>query len=84
MLEQFSRVVVGSVRTPQVWMCAQLEPRKHDVVRVLIGTALDPQAPSFSDVSFANQTFNFDMPAAEEPRLRAFLEQAARSSGRAT
>jgi hypothetical protein len=51
---------------------------------VQIGTALDPDAPFFASVWFANQAFTFEMPAAEEPRLRAFLEQAARSTGRAT
>jgi hypothetical protein len=45
---------------------------------------LERDARLFSGVSFANQTFTFDMPAAEEPQLRAFLEHGARSAGRAT
>jgi acyl dehydratase len=75
---------VGSVRTRLVCADARLEPRKRDVVGVLIGTALERDARLFWGVSFANQTFTFDMPAAEEPQLRAFLEHGARSAGRAT
>jgi hypothetical protein len=82
-LEQFARSIVGTVRVPLAWVAAQLEPRKHDMVRVQIGVAA-PDAPLFSDVAYMSPAFTFEIPADEEPRLRAFLTDAAREAGRAT
>lgn len=82
-IEQFSRVISGSMRIPMAWLSAQLEPRKHDVVRVKLGIATDPGAPLFSDIGFTNPAYTFDLPAAEEQGLRSFLEAAARDAGRA-
>ncbi len=81
-LEQFALLVAGSVRTPLAWCCASLEPRKHDVVRVQLGTSTEADAPFYSAPSFVNQAFTFEIPAGEEPRLRAFLDEAARLGGR--
>ena len=82
--EQFSQAIAGSYRVPLVWASAQFEQRKHDVVRVQIGVAADLQASFFSSVAFTNPAFTMDLPAAEEPRLRAFLEAAARTAARST
>lgn len=81
-VEQFSRVIAGSMRIPLEWLAAQLEARKHDVVRVKLGTAVDPTRPLFSDVGFTNPAFTFDLPVAEEAGLRSFLEAAVRDAGR--
>ena len=81
-LEQFAVHVAGSVRTPLAWCCASLELRKHDVVRVQIGTTMQADASFYSQPSFMNQAFTFEVPAAEEDRLRAFLDEAARLGGR--
>jgi hypothetical protein len=81
-LEQFSRMIAGSYRVPLAWASAQFEQRKHDLVRVQIGTATDQQTPFFSDVAFTNPAFTIEVPSAEEPRLREFLQAAARAVGR--
>jgi hypothetical protein len=82
-LEHFAAHVAGSVRMPAVWTCANLEQRKGDLVRVEIGTTTDPAAPFYSSPMFRSAAFVFDLPAADEPRLRAFLDEVARESGRA-
>jgi hypothetical protein len=82
-LEQFSRVVLGSERIPLAWLAVGLEPRKHDQVRVEIGMASSPDAPFYSSPAFREARFNFEIPASEEAKLRAFLDAAARSVGRA-
>ena len=81
-IEQFSRTIAGSMRTPMAWAAAQLEARKHDMVRVQIGVASGPDAPFFTDIAFMSTAFTFEIPADEEPRLRAFLADAARAAGR--
>jgi hypothetical protein len=81
-VEQFSRAISGSMRIPLVWLAAELETRKHEVVRVKLGTASDSDCPLFSDVIFTNPAFTFDLPVAEEAGLRSFLEAAARDGGR--
>ncbi len=83
-LEQFALHVAGSVRTPLAWSCASVEVRKHDVVRVQIGTTTQTDAPFYSSPSFMSQAFTFEIPAVEEERLRAFLDEAARLAGRGT
>jgi hypothetical protein len=83
-LEQFSRTVLGSKRIPIRWVAVQLEPAKHDAVRVQVGMASNPEAPFYSSPPIVEKAFNFTIPATEEPRLRAFLDAAARSHGRAT
>jgi hypothetical protein len=46
--------------------------------------ASNPEAPFYSSPTFREARFNFEIPAAEEAKLRAFLDAAARSVGRAT
>ncbi len=82
MVEQFSRAISGSMRIPLVWLAAELETRRHDVVRVKLGTAPDLDCPLFSNVGFTNPAFTFDLPSEEEAGLRSFLETAARDGGR--
>jgi hypothetical protein len=81
-LEQFALHIAGSIRTPLLWACASLEARKHDVVRVQIGTTTEADASFYSAPSFMNQSFTFEIPAMEEQRLRVFLDEAARLGGR--
>ena len=81
-IEQFALHVAGSVRVPLAWACAYLEPRKNAMLRVQIGTNADTGAPFYSSPSFANGAFVFEVPVAEEPQLRAFLDQAALAAGR--
>jgi hypothetical protein len=83
-LEQFSRGVLGSERIPLAWVAVDLEPRRHDQLRVEIGMASSPEAPFYSSPAFREARFNFEIPAAEEAKLRAFLDAAAGSAGRAT
>jgi hypothetical protein len=83
-MEQFSQVIAGSYRVLLAWASAQFEERKHDVVRVQIGIASDRQASFFSSVAFTNPAFTLDIPSSEEPRLREFLQSAARTAGRDT
>jgi hypothetical protein len=83
-LEQFARGVLGSERIPLAWLAVGLESRKHDQVRVEIGMASSPDAPFYSSPAFREARFNFEIPAGEEANLRAFLDAAARSVGRAT
>jgi hypothetical protein len=83
-IEQFSRAIAGSYRVPLAWASAQFEQRKHDVVRVQIGMATEPEASFFSSVAFTNPAFTLEVPAFEEPRLREFLQEAARAAGRGT
>ncbi len=83
-IEQFARTIAGSYRIPIAWASAQLEPRKHDVVRVQIGMAADPAASFFSSVAFTNPNFTFEVPSSEEMRLREFLQAAAQTAGRGT
>jgi hypothetical protein len=83
-IEQFSRSIVGSMRTPIAWASVKLEARKHDMVRVQIGVASGPDSPFFSDIDFMSPAFTFEIPAGEEPRLRAFLADAAQAAGRTT
>jgi hypothetical protein len=80
-IEQFALQVAGSVRVPLAWASAYLEPRKNDMLRVQIGTNTDSGAPFYSTPSFASGAFMFVVPVAEEPQLRAFLDQAALASG---
>jgi hypothetical protein len=82
-LEQFSRAVLGSKRIPLAWVAVGLQARRHDEIRVEIGMAPSPESPFYSSPSFMEPAFIFDVPAVEEPRLRAFLDEAARSAGRA-
>jgi hypothetical protein len=82
-IEQFSRAIAGSYRVPLAWASAQFEQRKHDVVRVQIGIASDPQASFFSSIAFTNPGFTIELPSSQEPRLREFLQAAAQTAGRA-
>jgi hypothetical protein len=46
--------------------------------------ATEPEASFFSSVVFTNPAFTLEVPAFEEPRLREFLQEAARAAGRGT
>ena len=81
-LEQFRRGVLGSKRIPIAWLAVRLEPRKHDQVLVEIGMSSGPGAPLYSDPAAREAAFNFEIRAAEEVNLRAFLDAAARDAGR--
>lgn len=81
-IEQFVRTVAASYRVPIAWAAAEFEPRKHDVVRVRIGTAADPTASFFSSVAYTNTMFSLEIPSDEAQRLRGFLTEAAQGAGR--
>jgi hypothetical protein len=81
-LEQFARWTVGSHRIPIAWVAVQLQPAKHDQVRVQIGAAKDPAAPFYSEPAFVKDVFTFEMPSSEEPRLLAFLDEVRAATGR--
>lgn len=83
-LEQFSRVAFGSKRIPIAWLAVGLEQRKHDRVGVEIGMASTPESPLYSSPAYRDAAFNFEIPAAEEANLRAFLDEASRNAGRGT
>ncbi len=74
-LELFARVVTGSYRIPVGWVAVELEPRKHDMVRVRIGTRT-AGADLYSSPAFMKGEFNFEIAAADESALRAFLDSA--------
>jgi len=75
-IEVFRQIVTGSQRTPLVWSGADLQPRKGDQLRVTIGVR---QGDAFyCDTVTTDGAFTFDVPASEEPRLRAFLDEAQR------
>ena len=78
-IEVFRQLATGSQRTPLVWAGAVLEPKKNDQLQVTIGAA---QSGGFycSSVT-SNPVFSFTIPASEGPRLRSFLDEAARRSG---
>jgi hypothetical protein len=81
-LEQFARLTVGSHRIPIAWVAAQLEPSKHDQVRVQIGAASNPGAAFYSAPAYVKDAFTFEIPSSEEARLRAFLDGIRAASGR--
>jgi hypothetical protein len=81
-LEVFRRLTVGSLRVPLLWACANLSPHKRDLIRVIIGTATDPEAPFYGPTPVYSGTWTFDVPIIEEPRLRRFLDEAAHRAGR--
>lgn len=81
-IEQFSRNTLGSLRIPLAWMAVEVGQTKHERVRVEIGVTSNPRGPVYSPPAFRNAAFNLDLPASEEGRLRAFLDEAARSVGR--
>jgi hypothetical protein len=80
-IELFKQVVVGSQRTPLIWAGADLKPSKGDQIQVNVGTS---RGDGFynSDI-ISNGAFKFKIAASDEPRLRAFLDEAARRAGQA-
>lgn len=75
-IELFQKVVIGSQRTPLIWAGADLQPSKGDQIQVNIGTSRGEGFYNSSIIS--NGAFTFKIPTSEEPRLRAFLDEAAR------
>jgi hypothetical protein len=83
-VEQFSRIAVGSHRTPAAWLAVALESRKHDMLRVQVGTSAPGETAFYSSPVNTNSVFAFDVPATEETALRAFFQSVAQAAGRAT
>lgn len=82
-IEVFRQRVLGSFRVPLAWAGVSLVPnRKGDQVNVRIGQADSPGRPFYDDSPLYPGSYTFDVPAAEEPKLRAFLDAAARRAGR--
>jgi hypothetical protein len=81
-LEQFARFTVGSHRIPIAWVAVQLEPSKHDRLRVQIGAATDMAAAFYSAPALMKDAFTFEIPISEEPPLRVFLDGIKTASGR--
>jgi hypothetical protein len=78
-LEVFFRRTEGALRVPLLWACANLSPHKRDLIRVIIGTTTDPEAPFYATPVYYSR---FDVPIIEEPRVRRFLDEAAHRAGR--
>jgi hypothetical protein len=76
-IEVFRRGVEGSSRVPLRWLGAELTPRKNAEIRVGIGQRIDEAKPFYSSV-YGSSRFLFDIPATEQPRLQAFLDEVAR------
>jgi hypothetical protein len=81
-VEQFKRIVSGSHRTPMQWVAVDLLPRKHDLIRVQVGFTMDAAAGVISKTYDYNGPFVFDIPPAEEPRLRGFFNAVAQAANR--
>jgi hypothetical protein len=81
-LEVFGRLVDGSKRFPIAWIGVQIETRKNDQIRVSAGLAQAGE-PFWTDRILTNGPLSqFDLPASEEPAVRAFFDELARRAGR--
>jgi hypothetical protein len=81
-LEVFGRVVDGSKRFPLAWIGVQIESRKNDEIRVSAGLAQAGEPFWTSRIMTTGPLSEVDLPASEEPAVRAFFEELARLSGR--
>jgi hypothetical protein len=81
--EMFGHRVLDSVRIPAAWTVVDLEARKGDVIRVRVGIGREDAAGVYDSKNMVfGGPWSFDMPATEEPRLRAFLAAVDAASGR--
>ena len=74
----YGRMVTGSRSTPLIWAGAQLKPKHGDKIAVRIGSASETGLPFYNDEVMADLPGVFDIPTSEEPKLRAFLDEAAK------
>jgi hypothetical protein len=82
-LEVFGRNVDGSKRFPLAWIGVQIESRKNDEIRVSAGLAQPGEPFWTSRILTTGPLSQVDLPASEEPSVRAFFDELARLSGRA-
>ena len=80
-VETFHTSYETSFRTPAA--CIKVEPRKHDRLRITFGR-VDPGDGRIyaQDLQFDWLQVMFEIDMAEEPRLRAFVGEVARTAGR--
>ena len=84
-VEVFHRSYERSVRLPAAWLGVQVQSAKHDEFQVKFGRADPPdQAIYGEDLNVSNYLIVFRLPAADEPRLRAFFTEVAARAGRAS
>jgi hypothetical protein len=76
-IEVFRRGVEGSYRTPLRWAGVEFTPRKNDQFRIGVGQRTDDGKPFYSAV-LGSSRFWFEIPASEQPRVRAFFDEVAR------
>jgi hypothetical protein len=82
-LEVFSRASLGSLRLPFAFVSVTLEDRKNGVLRVRPGLAPDPSVPFYGGATVATGgMWMIDVPLADQPALRAFLDAVAARTGR--
>ena len=82
-LEVFGRNVDGSKRFPLAWVGVRIESRKNDQIRVSAGLAQPGQTFWTDRIVTTGPLSEIDLPASEEPAVRAFFDELARLSGRA-
>ena len=82
-VETFHTSYDKSFRVPAAWLAIKAEPRKHDRIRLTVGRA-DPDDGRIygPDLKLAWLQVMFEIDAAEEPGVRAFLDEVARTAGR--
>jgi hypothetical protein len=82
-LEVFGRNVDGSKRFPLAWVGVQIESRKGDQIRVSAGLAQAGEPFWTNRIMTTGPLSEVDLPAIEEPAVRAFFDELARRAGRA-
>ncbi len=82
-VELFHRLFQNSMRVPCEWVGVKVTPRKHEQINVQFGLASSPGEPVYGEeVSQPFRPIGFDLPAADEPALRAFFSEVAARCGR--
>lgn len=82
-VEVFHRSYEHSGRLPSRWLAVRTEAKRGDEVEVRFGRTDDPSQPLYGErIESHNYAIIFRIPAAEEPRLRAFFADVAARAGR--